>query len=470
MIAWECHNSFCRLTQLSEDADKRLVHSADLIDRIGAESECSRLAPVLLLAYYYPPQNTIGAARPARFARYLRGFGYDCEVVSFGEKNSFEACAGVHQVAPRDGWRHAFSLSGFSIRVLQKLFSAYNDRLSWIAPAVQEGNRVLRTTSAHLMISTSPPVATHLAALRIKQRTGIQWIADFRDPLSDNPFRSPLWNAVVDPALERLILHQADRVIANTDAVAAVWGARYPQWKYKICVIENGFDPNEPLGPAPLPERDYKLLVYAGEIYGTRYPADLFASMLRLLQSGLIASDSHRIKLVGPIREESPILRDPAARALCEGGQLSYAGHLRPRAEALDEMARADSLLYLDFNSGLQIPAKLFEYLRIGRPILAFTNPGSPVERVLENAGVPFQAVYPGERKEHKDEKLLSFLALPPDFHAPSDWFLDRFNGQHQSRHLADLLDELSLAEPITAPLSRIAPRALPASAKTNTL
>lgn len=408
-------------------------------------------APVLLLAYYYPPRNTIGAARPSRFARYLRGFGYDCEVVSFGDKTGFNSGTGVHQVAPRDGLGLAFSPSGLLIRAVQKLFSTYNDRLSWISPAIQEGTRVIRKTSAHLMISTSPPVATHLAALRIKQRTGIKWVADFRDPLSDNPFRSPLWNAIADPAIERLILHEADRVIANTDAVASVWGARYPQWKYKICVIENGFDPDEPLGPAPLPERNYKLLVYAGEIYGSRYPADLFASMLRLLESGRVDSASHRIKLVGPIREESPIFRDPAARALIEGGQLSYDGQARPRKEALDEIARADSLLYLDFHSGLQIPAKLFEYLRIGRPILAFTNSGSPAEHILENSGVPFEAVHPAESNECKDEKLLSFLALPSDFHAPSDWFLDRFNGQHQTQILARLLDELCFDGPLPA-------------------
>lgn len=269
--------------------------------------DASTLTPVLLLAYYYPPWNMIGAARPSRFARYLRGFGYDCEVVSFGEKTGFDTSTGVHQVAACDGLRHAFLPMGLSIRVVQKLFSTYNDRLTWVSSAVREGVGVIRKTSAHLMISTSPPVAAHLAALRIKQRTGVKWVADFRDPLSDNPFRSPLWNAIADPAIERLILHQADRVVANTDAVAAVWSARYPQCKYKICVIENGFDPDEPLGPAPLPERNYKLLIYAGELYGSRYPADLFASMLRLLESGRTDSASHRIKLVGPIREESPI-------------------------------------------------------------------------------------------------------------------------------------------------------------------
>lgn len=453
-----------------QEADKPVVSSVVLAHELDSLDDRPVLTPVLLLAYYYPPRNTIGAARPSRFARYLRGFGYDCEVVSSGEKTGFNVSPGVHQVVARDGLWHAFSPSAFSIRVLQKLFSTYNDRLTWISPAVREGIHVIRKTSAHLMISTSPPVATHLAALRIKQCTGVKWVADFRDPLSDNPFRSPLWNAIADPAMERLILHQADRVIANTDAVAAAWGARYPQWKYKICVIENGFDPDEPLGPSPLPERNYKLLVYAGEIYGTRYPADLFASMLRLLESGRIDSASHRIKLVGPVREESPILRDPAARALVEGGQLSYDGRARPRAEALDEIAKADSLLYLDFHSGLQVPAKLFEYLRIGRPILAFTNPGSPAGHILENSGIPFQAVHPGESNERKDEKLLSFLALPPDFHVPSDWFLDRFNGQHQTQYLARLLDELSLggcAEAYAGPSPDITSHPVPAGKNT---
>ena len=448
------------------------MRSVVLENGLDSLDDAPALTPVLLLAYYYPPRNTIGAARPSRFARYLRGCGYDCEVISASEETGFDANTGVHQVAAHDGLPHVFSPLGFSIRVVQKLFSTYNDRLTWVPPAVREGVRVARRTSARLMISTSPPLATHLAAMRIKQLTGIRWIADFRDPLSDNPFRPPLWNAIADPALERLIFHQADRVIANTSAVAAVWGARYPHWKYKISVVENGFDPNEALGPAPLPARDYKRLLYAGEIYGGRYPADLFASMLRLLESGRIDSASHRIKLVGRIREESPIFRDPAAQALLEGGQLSYDGLSRPRVEAFDEIATADSLLYLDFDSGLQIPAKLFEYLRIGRPILAFTNPGSPAAHILENSGVPFEAVHPGESNERKDGKLLSFLALPPDFHAPSDWFLERFNGQHQTRILARLLDELSVANtvPTDGSSRRVGPGPHPVSSGKNAL
>ena len=37
---------------------------------------------VLIIAYYFPPQNTAGAARPSRFHKYLPEFGYRTQVIS----------------------------------------------------------------------------------------------------------------------------------------------------------------------------------------------------------------------------------------------------------------------------------------------------------------------------------------------------------------------------------------------------
>jgi hypothetical protein len=104
----------------------------------------------------------------------------------------------------------------------------------------------------------------------------------------------------------------------------------------------------------------------------------------------------------------------------------------------------ADYLLLLDVTKGsvgLQVPAKIFEYIRIGRPILACTLRGSPVERILINSGVPFVALYAGDSNEEIDRRVLTFLNLPNHPVEPSDWFQEKFNGRIQAKTLGTIIE-----------------------------
>jgi hypothetical protein len=56
---------------------------------------------------------------------------------------------------------------------------------------------------------------------------------------------------------------------------------------------------------------------------------------------------------------------------------------------ALAEMLRASGLLVLQAaNCNRQVPAKLYEYLRARRPVLALTDPRGDTAAVLRNAGI----------------------------------------------------------------------------------
>jgi hypothetical protein len=52
-------------------------------------------------------------------------------------------------------------------------------------------------------------------------------------------------------------------------------------------------------------------------------------------------------------------------------------------------MLDADALLILQAaNCNFQVPAKLYEYLRARRPVIALTDPGGDTAAVLRNAGI----------------------------------------------------------------------------------
>jgi glycosyltransferase involved in cell wall biosynthesis len=69
-----------------------------------------------------------------------------------------------------------------------------------------------------------------------------------------------------------------------------------------------------------------------------------------------------------------------------------------PYSEALAEMRRANILLLLD-SPGRRagVPAKLYEYLGSGRPVLALAEPDGDTAVVLQRSGVLHRVVAPGD-------------------------------------------------------------------------
>jgi hypothetical protein len=397
------------------------------------------LRGALIVAYYFPPENTSGAARPARFFRYLPEFGFD-PVVVCGSEQPATPVARVHQA--KSSSRLGESAARLAAQVVAKVARRHRDRLFWLPAAVNQAACVVESDRPHVIFSTHPPLSTHLAAMRIKRRFGLKWVADFRDPIAQDPRRTTRYESF----MERLVFRHADAVVANTESSAAMWRERYPAWKNKVTTIWNGFDPEEPVGACPAPPRNFRLLVHAGDLYGPRHPGVLLASLDRLLLRGALTEGQLRLRLIGPIAANSPMVGMEVAGKLAGKGIVQSTGGLIPRAEALRELATADYLLLLDitaYTNNVQVPAKLFDYVRIGRPILAFTTAGSPAEQILSRSGVRHVCVYPTDTGSEVDHKVLSFLGLPVDPLPFSDWFSEQFNGREQTGALARVFESV---------------------------
>jgi glycosyltransferase involved in cell wall biosynthesis len=278
----------------------------------------------------------------------------------------------------------------------------------------------------------------------LKKRTAVPWIADYRDPTVGSPFRRsdglPGW---VDRTMEKRFFRAADLLLTVTDSVRQEFIARSPEVEGKTAVLWNGFDPEEEIGPKPIPPRPYRVLAHFGSLYGGRTPVLPMASIDRLITRGALNPAQFRLRLVGglepAIREKNRPLFDKLTAAGC----LECLASL-PRAQALQEMMASDGLLLADNNEsgiGHTVPAKLFEYVRVGRPILALTAGGSPVERLLTASGVPFVALSPGMSDDAIDDRMLAFLKMPSAPVPLSQVFLADFDGRNQARTLAGLID-----------------------------
>jgi glycosyltransferase involved in cell wall biosynthesis len=315
--------------------------------------------------------------------------------------------------------------------------------LGWIGPAAEAAGQLLVRDRFAAVLSTSPPLSAHIAAYRIQRRHGLKWVADFRDPLCGDTGRRLRPTRFIDPYLERFFFRHADALIANTDTALEFWSERYPHWRDKMHVIWNGFDPQEETGPAEIPLRRDKVMVHAGALYPNRHPGPLAEAIERLLRRDPGSADRIRIRLIGALPDETGV-SDRFTR-LVESGVMEFL----PRTgkdEATRALKEADYLLLLDVNTRttpLQVPSKLFEYIRIGRPILAITMRDSPTARILERSGAGFEALYWQDPAEENERKLDRFLQRPAGGGPPSEWFVRTFDGARRTEALASILDGL---------------------------
>ncbi len=158
------------------------------------------------------------------------------------------------------------------------------------------------------------------------------------------------------------------------------------------------------------------------------------------MDSGALRADQFQVLLVGPAVEGS--IPGPGFMKLAtEEGWVKIEAERIPQNAARRIIQTADALLLLQPQSAIQVPGKLFEYLQIGRSILAFVPRNSSVERILENSGVPYRCVYPSSTQSDFENGILEFFQLEGDQTCPNQWFENQFNVQAHSEKVADLIE-----------------------------
>jgi glycosyltransferase involved in cell wall biosynthesis len=355
---------------------------------------------LLLVAFHYPPlQASSGVHRALAFSRYLPEFGWDVTVLTTHAR-AYQATLAANEnlIPPRttvvraqawDAARH------FSVLGRFPKFLALPDRWqSWIPGGTLAGLRAIRDIGADAILTTFPVASAHLIGLLIHKRTGLPWIADFRDPMAQPAYpkdalirRSYHW-------IESKVMKYASRVTVTTKSTAAHYRDTYPTFgPQNVQLLENGFDPASFAGAevrnfrAPPLTRGRLVLLHSGIVYPQdRDPVPFLKAVANLINDDTLPRSGLEIRFRASGHAEQ-------FAAVVESLNLSDVVNFQPPIsydEALKEMAEADALLLLQARSvNRQIPAKLYEYLYVGRPIIGITDPEGDTGMVLRDMGIP---------------------------------------------------------------------------------
>jgi glycosyltransferase involved in cell wall biosynthesis len=415
------------------------------------------LRKVLFVTYHFPPSAASGSFRLLGFARHLPRAGWQPLVVAPPQLPWEPIDPELARQIPDDVVVRPVLYPSGAPKVLRKLAT----EALWLPRAWSACRAAMREHRPEAILTSGPPHWVHLLGLSLRRSFGVPWIADFRDPwVSDSRGKPRAWRLRWRPFWEGKILASADAILANAPNACRMFQKVYPKHAAKVVTLTNGFDPPEEAPSAPLANGPVRL-VHAGELYEGRNPLPLLEALAGWNARTGSAGRRARLEVIGRSYLPVDLAQEIERRGL--DGTVAMTGQLPYRA-ALAEMAQAEILVLFDTpGRRIGVPAKLYEYLGTGRPILALAESDGDVAHVLRDSGTLHRLVSPRDSAQIQQAlaELIRELAEPSRAHADEER-LRHYHRANLARDLGALLDRLTLQP---APLARAGRVALPVAA-----
>ena len=213
--------------------------------------------------------------------------------------------------------------------------------------------------------------------------------------------------------IEERALRSCAYAVFVTPSAARMYSVRYPDIPAeRFRVIENGFDEEafravEAAGAERKPLNTGSVtLLHSGIVYPSeRDPRMLFEALRRLDRRGVVNPRCLRFRFRGSRHDH--MVRNLAK----EAGVSDYLELVPPTPyrDALAEMLCADGLLLIQAsNCNDQVPAKLYEYARAGRPVLGLTDRSGDTARAMRALGI--EDIAPLDSADAIEQALPSFI------------------------------------------------------------
>jgi glycosyltransferase involved in cell wall biosynthesis len=371
---------------------------------------------ILIFSYYWPPAGGAGVQRWVKFVKYLNLLGNEIHVVTPKSPSvPYEDKSLGTEISPDVSINRTKSIEPFSIfnflrgkkgnqmgagttdlfgeSPVKKLalyirsnFFIPDARKGWNSFAYRAGEKLLGSKNFDLIITTGPPHSTHLIGMKLKEKYGVKWISDFRDPwtsiyyLKLFPLSPNAW--AKHRKLEKAVLEKADHVTT----VSKQLQTELQKTSTEVSILYNGFDESD--FENPIGEKKDNSSEFVMSYIGNFKPNQFFEGFLDLIDSALRKYPLLRIKFVGPmdlgVKEEFG--------RIDKMDKIKFVGPV-DHEMALKFMRESDLLLFIiprgENEKGI-ITGKIYEYMATRKPILSIGPEDGDAAAVLQKSGSPF--------------------------------------------------------------------------------
>jgi glycosyltransferase involved in cell wall biosynthesis len=424
---------------------------------------------VLIITYYWPPSGGSGVQRWLKFVKYLPQFGWtpyvftpenpsfdirdesllndvpmEAEIIKMPIWEPYQLFqtlsklfTGKSRAAKPNELISANDTSFFqkiSIWIRANLFMP-DPRVFWVRPSVNFLHDFIIDNKIKNVITTGPPHSIHLIGLRLKKRNpAIKWIADFRDPWSEWGFLQsfpllPVTKWAIR-RLERRVLQAADEVITVTPSWVQMF-TRLGQRPVKL--ITNGFDEDDFKNFKRVKSEKF-VICHVGIVNEQCNPLPFMHAIAALLLTKPELAADVCIRFVGDVKQsfKNEVNANNALRGVTEF--IDRVSH-----DKVMEYYQSASVLLLILTGYKEpesyLPGKVFEYIRVGAPILGVGPIDGDADYVLRDSKAG--EMIEDQNGRHIEEFILKHYTMwrSDKIHSPSE-----SNGQYSRAVLTQQL------------------------------
>ena len=378
---------------------------------------------VLIITYYWPPAGGAGVQRALKFAKYLPEFGWEPIILTVENPDSPTEDKSLLDDIPKEC--KVFKTKSLEPFNLYRKFTRkksgenipgdilLNDtdksiknkltkwirvnlfipdaKIGWKNYAVKKGLEIIEAENIDLIFTTSPPQTVALIGRDLAKRSGVKWIADFRDPWMEivyyqNLNRTKLTKAI-DSSLEKKVMKNADAIITISEDMANLF--RRKAKDQNVFVIPNGFDETD-FDSLEYERNDKFTIAYTGSMSIDRVPYSFLKALNRLINvDGII---NIQIKLAGRFCPE--FSEEISRNNLSEFISIQS---FVPHKESTKILQTSDALLLVIdnvLNNKGFLTGKLFEYMGCKKPIFALGPIDGDANKIIMDADAGVMVAY----------------------------------------------------------------------------
>lgn len=419
---------------------------------------------VIILSFYFPPDNAIGGQRPYGFAKHLSDYNWKPIIITANKKNrdyKYDNME-VYKTEYKDleqkykkniDKKIQFDLTNSNnVKMLyNKLLKVYNyflrfylypdKAIGWNEKKILETiDKITKKEKIDYIISTGPPQYTHILAHKIYEKFNIPYVIDFRDLWYLNPYRhhNNIILKFLDKIKERKIINSSKAIITVSNTWEKWLRKRYPN-KIITC-IRNGYNEEDfkKINLNKKKENDSLVITYAGSLYnGKRNVEPLLKAISNL--------NKDKVKFVFFGKETGLVKK--IAQSYSIDNNLIIKGY-KDRSYVIKYLTEnTDILLFLNWDNEKEagtIAGKLYEYFALKKPILGIGYKKGEAAQLIKNYSL-------GNFYSTKESnKIESFLKEHIEKSNKSNYdtnnkneYIQRFNRKNQVKKLVNFLESL---------------------------
>lgn len=349
----------------------------------------------IIISVNFPPIGGIGVQRIVKLAKYLIPLGYNITVLTVPE-NSTRL---IHDITMKNDVNS-------KIKVLRPFFYDYKkiipgdiskifkplerkylfpDRFRiWNIFCLKTLRKLFKEKQYDFVFVNCPPFSGVELAYKIKKEFNTKVLLNLRDPFSFNNYNILKNNdkkRLRSYKIEKKAFKIIDSVITVTPDHLKKYTSLFPEYSSKFSILTNGFDTDDfPLYDKSKPEDNFFKIGYSGSFSSLVPLEPLLDSIYRL-------NKEKGTNIMFSISTNKPLKKIISLHKKCyDAGYIKFLGFL-PHKESIKNLYTSNLLALIFANDPAtegSYPGKVFEYFKVGKPILLLNNKTSDIAQLIK--------------------------------------------------------------------------------------